>query len=541
MNKIEKWLELKGENLELLLKDDTKYSVKNLPEAASVIKDAVKNHRPIYGLADYDCDGIMSGCILYKTFTELGAEFTLRFPRKMSEGYGLSSKILPEIPDGALLVTIDNGIAAVDEIESLKERGIDTVVLDHHIVRGDGLVPKAKVLVDPHVVREDGEFEHYCGAGLGYKLTEELGISEETRKMCNVFAAIATIQDIVPIVGDNRNIVRNGLRILNAREVNIPGLYNLMDRLKLVPSTNILSAVQEMDVSFQIGPCINAMGRMYDDGAQRIFERLMHYENYGMDGISEIINTNSERKLKTEEQQTILNAYADKMVAKRGTTCLVVYAPNLHEGIIGINAAKLVESYNMPAIVLTDNEDGKLKGSARSTEDINMKELLDSVSDYIFAYGGHAGAAGLTVEKSKLEDFTAAINRSCKKSSAFARTWKYDIEASEDELPVLYEQMRKYAPYGEEFRAPVFKVNNYTLFPKYGKKYRLVGKNGIGFNGQKVDGVSFSVKEKYMNLGSPSQMNVIANLGWNSYGKGSVQMTISDIQAFAEKSDGFLI
>lgn len=535
MNKIEKLLVNRGFNLNQLLNDTKEYRIKNLDEAARVIQEAIAQGRVIYVLADYDCDGVMSGCILYTGLTELGAHFIMRFPKKQSEGYGLSEKILPEIPDNALLVTIDNGIAAVEIIEELKNRGIDTVILDHHIIRGDGLVPNAHVLVDPHIEKNEGDFEHYCGAGIGFKLMELLNVSEETKKKANVFAALATIQDIVPLVEDNRNIVREGLRIMNANEVKIPGLYALLNALKLTPTKDLDAAIQEMDVSFQIGPCINAMGRMHDDGAQRVFERLMHYDKFGMDGIFDIIQSNNDRKVLTAEQQTLLDEDAEKNMTKK-TTCLVVYLPGLHEGIIGINAARLVEKFNMPAVVLTDSENGMLKGSARSTDDIHMKEVLDGAAEWIYAYGGHAGAAGLTVEKDKLEGFIEAVNNACPKSKANTSTWKYDLEVTETELPALYSQLRRYAPYGEGFPLPVFKVVGYNLVAKYGKKHRFVGTNGVAFNGAKIDGVSFSIKEKYQEMGTPTQMNLIATLGWSSYSK-AVQMNVSDIQAVICRND----
>lgn len=552
MTKIEKWLINKGYNIKTLNHDTREYKVTNLNEAAIIIQEAIAQGRTIYVLADYDCDGIMSGCILYTMLTEMGADFYLRFPKKISEGYGLSEKIVPEIPDGALLITIDNGIAACEIIEEIKTRNIDTVILDHHTIRGDGLVPNAQCVVDPHIYHAEDEFEDYCGAGIGYKLATLMGLTKETLQVCNIFAALATIQDIVPMLGDNRNIVKEGLRLLNSREVahrsELTGLYSLMDRLRLAPTKTLESAISETEVSFSLGPCINAMGRIHDEGAQMVFERLMHFNKHAMDGIQEIVDCNAQRKELTKSQQTILNAEAEELINSR-TTCLVVYAPNLHEGVIGINAAKLTERYNLPAIVLTDSEDGKLKGSARSVGDVNMKALLDTASEYIFAYGGHAGAAGLTVEKKDLKNLRKALNKNCPKVQAKS-TWMYDMEVTEQELPELFTQIRQYAPYGVEFPAPVFKVTGYQLVKKRDRQgnyatHRLLPANGIAFNGNLVNGASFTIRDKFKKVGSPANMNVIATLGWSSYDK-AVQMSISDLQAIAttattEPDDGYLI
>lgn len=541
MNKVEQYLVAKGFDLDVLKKDIRNYQVTNMKQAAALIKEAVQSGRHIHLVGDYDCDGVMAICILYLAMTELGADFSIRFPKKMSEGYGISEKIVGEIPDGSMVVTIDNGIAALEAINLANSRGMDVVILDHHQIRGDGLLPNAKCTVDPHIYKEEGEFEHYCGAGLGYMLTKELGLSEETVKKAMVFAAIATIQDVVPMVEDNRNIVKYGLQALNAKAVDIPGLYSLCGALKLVPTTDTMAAITEEDIGFQIGPCINAMGRMLDDGAHVAFERIMHYDIYGEDGIRELVEWNQKRKDATAKQQNILEMLAETTMTKK-TTCMVLYAEGLHEGIIGINAARVCEKYNMPAIILTNShEDGILKGSARSVEGVNMKDLLDQVADHVYKYGGHAGAAGLSVELSKLEDFTKAINAITPKMTASTNTWQYDIEVEEKDVAEMLTALREYAPYGEEFRAPVFRVNNYNLMKSFGQYYRFIGENGVSLNGATTEAVSFSLKEKFRTSGSPLNLNVVGTIGYSRYKK-KPQIMLNDFQPIIkQQSLGFLV
>ena len=541
MNKVEAYLVAKGFDLDVLKKDVRNYQVTNMKQAAAYIKEAVASGRHIHLVGDYDCDGVMAICILYLAMTELGADFSIRFPKKMSEGYGISEKIVGEIPDGSLVVTIDNGIAALEAIDLANSRGMDVVILDHHQIRGDGLLPNAKCTVDPHIYKEEGEFEHYCGAGLGYMLTKELGLSEETVKKAMVFAAIATIQDVVPMVEDNRNIVKYGLQALNAKAVDIPGLYSLCGALKLVPTTDVMAAITEEDIGFQIGPCINAMGRMLDDGAHVAFERIMHYDIYGEDGIRELVEWNQKRKDATAKQQNILEMLAETTMTKK-TTCMVLYAEGLHEGIIGINAARVCEKYNMPAIVLTNShEDGILKGSARSIEGVNMKDLLDQVADHVYKYGGHAGAAGLSVELSELEAFTEAINAITPKMTASTNTWQYDIEIEEKDVAEMLTALREYAPYGEEFHAPVFRVNNYNLIKSFGQYYRFIGENGVSLNGPTTEAVSFSLKEKFRTSGSPLNLNVVGTIGYSRYKK-KPQIMLNDFQPIIkQQSLGFLV
>lgn len=541
--KIEKLLSNRGFDLAKLIDDKTDYTVTNLNHAAKRINQAVCEGRHIHVVADYDCDGVMSGSILYLILRQLGADFTIRFPKRMSEGYGISEKILKDIPDKSLVITIDNGIAAVDTIALANSRGMDVIILDHHQMREDGVIPNAMCTVNPHVFKKDNEFEHYCGAGLGYKLAVEMNMPKEIIDKITILAAIATIQDVVPLIDDNRVIVKKGLKLLNDASVEFDGLYRLCDVLKLRPSNDI-SGIQEEDIAFQIGPCINAMGRMLDDGARDAFEYLMHYDVHGSVGIDQIIECNKARKDETVKQQNILEIEATKYKTKK-TTCMVLYAPELKEGLIGINAAKVCEKYNMPAIVFTDSDEESevelLKGSARSVEGIDMKAALDSISELIYKYGGHAGAAGLSIEKDKLQDFSDAINKTIPKVTANTNTWKYDFEITESELPLVLAEIRKYAPYGEGFPAPVVRVNNYHLIKNYGKYYREIGDKGISLNGANSEAISFNMKEKFRTLGNPLTLNIVGTVGYSSFSK-KPQVMINDMQGIIKKQEpGFLL
>ena len=540
MNKIEQMLVARGFDLGKLRCDLRVYKVTNLDKAAQMIREAIEEGRHIHIVCDYDADGIMAGCILYLVFTALGADFTLRFPKKMSEGYGISEKIVGEIPDGSLVVTIDNGIAAIEAIDLANSRGMDVVILDHHQRRGDGLLPNAACTVDPHIHKREDEFEHYCGAGLGYMLAKELNLPQDIVDKANVLAAIATMQDVVPLIDDNRNIVKNGLALLNKKAVDLPGIYSLCGALKLIPTTDINAAISEEDISFQIGPCINAMGRMLDDGARIAFEYLMHYDKFGEDGIREIIEWNQKRKEETAKQQNILEIVASAVKTPK-TTCMVLYAEGLHEGIIGINAARVVEKYNMPAIILTDSEDGILKGSARSVDGIDIKEALDQVAEFVFKYGGHAGAAGLSIKKEMLRDFTKAINAAIPKVTVNTNTWKYDIEIDESEVAEMYAAVREYAPYGDSYPAPVFRVNNYNLVKNYGKFYHYIGEEGVSLNGANSEAVTFTMKEKFKTIGSPLNLNLVGTLGYSRFSK-RPQVMINDMQPIIkQQASGFLI
>jgi single-stranded-DNA-specific exonuclease len=219
----------------------------------------------------------------------------------------------------------------------------------------------------------------------------------------------------------------------------------------------------------------------------------------------------------------------------------VLYAPGLHEGIIGINAARVVEKFAMPAIVLTDSENGMLKGSARSVEGINMKESLDQVSEFIYAYGGHAGAAGLTVEKEKLKDFTKAINAVIPKANVNSNSWSYDIEIAEDDIEEMFNAIREYAPYGEAFPAPIVRINNYRLKKDYGQYYRYIGESGVSMNGIKSKAVTFRLKDKFKMFGNPLVLNIVGTLGYSRYSR-MPQVMLTDFQPIVKQQEtGFLL
>lgn len=528
---IENYLKSKGFDLGELLVDNKTYKVTNMAKAASIIKNAIANKYLIYVVADYDVDGVSAGSGMDLILRDLGANFVIRFPKRMSEGYGFSDKILNEINDEkTLIVTVDNGISSVETIEKAENHGWNVVVIDHHQMRGDGLIPAAECIVDPHIFKEEGEFEDYCGAGLVFKLAEELGVKKETIDKCKVFASIATIQDSVPLLQENRRIVREGIDLLNKRKVDLPGLYSLCRTMYISLSTDPKVNLNEDSIAFKIGPCINAIGRLEDDGAKKAYNTILHYEMEREEGIQNLVSMNEKRKALTATQQQALIYKAEKDVLTENTTCLVLYLNGLHEGVIGINASMLCDKYHMPCIVLTDSEEeGILKGSARSIDGINIKECLDKVSQYVYKYGGHAGAAGLSVKKTDFQNFVTAINAVIPKVNMQDPTKKgWDIELTEDEVLTTFMELRRYAPFGEGFPAPIFKVRFNAL------SRRNIGAAGVALSAETIEAVNFSMREKMNDVKGGMTLNLIGTLDFSSYSK-KPQVIFNDFQIVAKK------
>ena len=365
-----------------------------LKEAVQFVKLKLRHKVPVHIVGDYDVDGEMSTAILELALETFGGyPVHVRLPRRFSEGYGLSMKIIDEISDG-LIITVDNGIAALEQVKAAKAKGLSVVVIDHHLpVRNPDteeiILPEADYVIDPKAI-EGSMFSEYCGAGLAYRFAKAL-LTEEHPIMNNllVFASIATVTDMVPLIGDNRTIVKEGLKHINQRDVTF-GLQILLDRLKL-------NHVTEEDYGFLIGPVMNASGRMLDDGPIDVVNMVTSLADpanpefirktmYLQDLADELVERNEKRKEAVEKDLI----EAENIIRKKtlmNNNPLIVYSSNFWEGTIGILAGKLAEKYQVPCLVFTKSSaKGIAKGSGRTYGNIHLKYLLDKASDLLVGY-----------------------------------------------------------------------------------------------------------------------------------------------------------
>ena len=506
-----------GQSLDAVLHPRNDSLIVNMDKAVACVKDAISKGQPITIVGDYDADGITSSAILYHTFKALGTIANVRLPKRFSEGYGIKAAMLQDINSG-LLITVDNGITAVDELALAKAKGLTVVVLDHHIAREDGVVPDVDVLIDPHVLPSN-DFGGFCGAGLAYKLATHLLDDESLLEQLCALAAIGTIADVVPLVDDNRYIVINGLRALNRKKAP-QGLLELVEQLNLFD-------VDEGDVSFGIAPIINAAGRMQDDGAQLPFSLLTAVE--GHVGIAEyLIKINEERKTAQLEG---MNTATD-MIATNGLygdPLMIVYSdgndgyPVIPEGVAGILAGRLADKHQIPVFVLTKSgTPGILKGSGRSYGDIDIKTLLDKASGLLEGYGGHPKAAGLSVKQENIEELRTFLIKQLndQPSSAKDDTLLYDLEIEAAELPELIEKIQKFAPYGEGNNRPTILVNSQRLYPRQRRFFTLMGSDQQHvklFCGNKLAAVGFDLADKYSESGEPMSLDIIGSVFVNKY------------------------
>ena len=430
-------------------------------EAADAVLGAVAANRLVVVFGDYDCDGVCATAIVVKALEAVGARVQAFLPERLGEGYGMSdasvSRMLEEHPGVGLVVTVDNGINSVGQIAALKERGISVVVTDHHLP-GDEL-PSADALVDPKVAAPT-HLENLCGAGVAFLLANRLVAEAKRRGMYSgpnvggpllVLAGLATVTDIMPLVGQNRIIVAEALKRFGAWAP--LGLKELYFRAARSGCDRLTSR----DFGFLLGPRINAAGRLAS----------------GMDALDLILETNRERAreyalridLNNTERKSIEIKMTDEAMGKvvKGAPAQVIDLPDGHPGVAGIVAARVLERLGgtVPVCVLASGH-----GSARAPDGINIRDAFVACADLLDTFGGHAAAGGFSVKPGRVDEFRTRLCEYC-------RTLKAEIvcHGNEPELWIepgdvtleLAESLQLMEPFGECNEEPVFGLRGVTF------------------------------------------------------------------------------
>ena len=458
--------------------------MKDMDKAVDIIINKIQNKDSIRVIGDYDIDGVCSTYILVEGLRNVGADVSYDIPDRVKDGYGINENIIKKAYDEGVdtIVTCDNGIAAIDQIRYAKEMGMTVVVTDHHEVpftkdEVTGEITYKRVegdaVVNPKQPDCDYPFKLLCGGAIAYKvitcLYRKLGLSQwrERADMFVEYAAIATIGDVVDLIGENRIIASEGLKRLKTT-ANI-GLDRLMDTCGV--NRDRLSSYH---IGFVIGPCLNAAGRL--ETAKKGLE-LLRCEDFSRAEkmAAELVELNNMRKTMTEEGVIEAVKQGEDMTDNK---VLVIYLPQAHESIAGIIAGRVREHFNKPAFVLTDSadegEDNMIKGSGRSIPGYNMFEALIGCDEFLLKYGGHEMAAGLSMSRDNLSAFVKAINERCSLSDEdmIRRVW-IDVPmplayASEE----LVKQLSLLEPFGKGNEKPVFATKNVKI-----KSLKIMGAN----------------------------------------------------------------
>lgn len=512
------------------------YGMAELVDKLKAAKDTGKTVRII---SDYDMDGDASGAIGKGLFEEFfGHEIVVRPPRRFSDGYGISVQMVEETTED-IIVTVDNGVAAVEPIARAKELGKEVYIIDHHQPREDGVLPDAEILVDPHVC---GGYSGYCASGLMLRLAEMLLPDSPQMGHWKALAAMGTVADVVPLIGDNRRIVIEGLASLRARTVST-GLQRLLGKLKLEEPT-------EEDIGFGLGPCCNAAGRLLDNGAEMVTRLLTSWvddmswtyeqEVLVIDRmVEDLVALNEERRdLVKADMKAIEGMIARKGLHGQKAIVLDVTSGDPRQsGWVGILAGQIAEKYKAVACVFAKNpqDDSILKGSGRSPQ-VHLKHLLDKNADILLKYGGHAGAAGLSLKAENLQELGRRMNEQLKDvMSEDSDTAYYDCDTSTAEFPSLIIELARYAPYGAGNPAPKLHVT-FDLIPKDGRYMDLLGKDAdtVKLYAPGCDLLAFHARKQYEGMGCPTRIECIGTLSENVFlGKRRTQFIIEHFRPAA--------
>lgn len=500
------------------------YDCPGIVRAAGMVTEAVKKGRHIEVVADYDADGIGSAAQMHLILKKLGAKgYRITIPKRMLDGYGINGRIISDMPDGSFLITIDNGIAANGPISEAKERGMDVLVLDHHLRNGN--LPLADLIIDPEDSPEGWTCPHYCGAGLTYKLAEALFPGETGfLDALSCFAAISTIADAVPVLGDNRNIIRRGINNMNARRCT-EGLGAILDYLQQERNVEHIGIGE---IGFKIAPMINAPGRLSDDGGIKILNTFFQKGENACAYAKEIYELNEERKkLVADAQEKVKKGSCEGGFLHKGKV-IFLYMPEFQEGLCGILAGKLSESDMRPAFVMTKDIHGNIKGSARSQFGVNVFELLQTASSHLIRFGGHAPAAGFSFEEKDLEAVYRALEAAAPDQVQGDGNMYYDLDVLPMAVQAVHTGMAQIGVYGAGFPEPVLKVSGAV------EDAQAIGENGehLSFRMAGVRYIAFYQYPYYEALGCPQRMTVYGTVGTNWYkGRAYVQVNVSDIEA----------
>lgn len=472
--------------------------LKDVDLAAEIILKKVKEQKKIRIIGDYDIDGIQSTYILYCALKRIGAEADYVIPHRIRDGYGMNEHLVTQAAEVGIdtILTCDNGISAIDQIHLAKELGMTVVVTDHHevpYIEENGVrrekISEADAIVNPKQEACQYPFKKLCGAAVAWKLVQVLyeqagiSVSEADRFIEN--AGFATVGDVMDLQGENRVLVKLGLKMLNQTQ-------NIGMKALILQSNRKLGEIRSGDIGFGLGPCLNATGRLE---TARIALKLLLCESEAEAAVlaQEAVDLNNSRKLLTEQAVEV----AKQMIADGGyenDRVFVIFLPDCHESLAGIVAGRIREAYHRPTLVITRGEEGA-KGSGRSIEGYSMFEELNKCADLLSSFGGHPMAAGFSLPEENIEAFRRRLNEVCTLTEEELQA-KVVIDVP---MPIGYitfpliEQLKLLEPFGKGNDKPVFADRNLVIerLKIYGPTGRVVQLTLHSSSGAKVQAVYF--------------------------------------------------
>ena len=481
--------------------------MKDVDKAVEILRNKIKGKKRIRIIGDYDIDGVVSTFILIKGLKRAGALADTYIPDRVADGYGIHEHLIERaVNDGIdVIVTCDNGIAAYNEITMAKEKGMTVIITDHHEIpykeTEDGrelILPPADAIVNPKQPDCNYPEKRLCGAVVALKLVtalyEACGIPEKELEDFLELGAIATVGDVMDLQGENRILVKEGLKRLS--RTSNKGLRELIRANGLEDGP-----ITAYHVGFVLGPCINASGRL-DTAARSLALLNAKTKEEAARLAGDLTALNQSRKALTEKGKEEAIRIIETTELKNDRV-LVVYLPDCHESLAGIIAGRIREKYHRPAFVLTGGETSA-KGSGRSIESYSMYEELVKCADLMIQFGGHPMAAGLSIEEKNIEEFRRRLNVNCTLTDEELRP-KIVIDVP---MPVSYitkelvEQISLLEPFGKGNTKPVFAQKNLRVLDHsiIGKNKNVVKLKLLDPQGISVEGIYFGEAEDFVNF-----------------------------------------
>ena len=497
------------------------YLMKDMEKAVVRINNS--SSEKIMILGDYDVDGTTSTSMLYTYFKQRNFDLLYYIPDRYKEGYGVSTESIDYAEENnvKLIITVDCGIKAVNQVEYANSKGIDFIICDHHLP--ENKVPKAYAVINPKQKDCVYPFKDLCGCGIAYKLITAHNLKSENKLNIRClldFVALATVSDMMPLINENRVMVFHGLKEVN----NYPrlGLRNFL-------KSN--TKVDESKISFNIGPRINAAGRMKN--GKIIVDLLVeddHKKAVSLSNEVEYLNL----KRRATEKDVFENAFEKIDHSKYSN---IIYGKNWSTGVLGIVASRIIEKSYKPTIIITDFDQELLTGSVRSVSGFDVYDALVKCEKYLHQFGGHKFAAGVKIEKSKLNLFSEHFEKTVKetvKGNMFERKHKYDLQVSFSDLSIENVKIiSRMSPFGLENKRPIFRSDNCIIVDDLkfvGKESQIVKSYIMDSSNTKLPFISFIKKDELINL--KSSFNVLFTASINSYsGKDQVEIIIKEISS----------
>lgn len=516
------------------------FLMKDMEAGATRLSQAIREHQKVLVYGDYDVDGTTATASVVMFLKEFGVDASYYIPHRFKEGYGINPDGIRHAIDikADLIVSVDCGITAIEESRYAREQGIDLIICDHHTV-GDEL-PDAIAVLDPKRADCNYPFDGLSGAGVGFKLiqatVQKLGLPISVANKYLDLVAISIASDIVPIVDENRLMMREGLDMINSKpRLGIKSLLNLINISE--------GSVSTSSIVFSIGPRINAAGRMGD--ATKAVELMMaDNEMKAKEYAEELEKVNNFRRETDRETMDQAVAMIERDSGLEEISSMVLHHPDWHLGVIGIVASRLVDAYFRPAIMLSTVE-GKIKGSARSVKGFNIYEALKQCEDLLEQFGGHEFAAGLTMDKENLDEFKKRMNEiACLKLAENDFKPELQIDGDLDLSKVdmkFWKLLNQFEPFGPGNLRPVFVskkvkiVGNPTIVGNGHLKMRVSQNHSAVFD---VIGFNMHEYEPILRPGDVKEVDIAYVLEENNWnGRRTIQMRLKDIHLLEKEEN----